>query len=452
MGKGAEAGGMGNALLFGEFRDSSRGALEGEGGLSADARALIAHAYAGVGENEGQGDDALAPSDVADYHVHLAGVGDGAEARAGCPCCWTHPNSTRWATAPHHRLKFRAFLAGFGVGDDALSGRVSVDDTAKATLIRLMRDMNPFPEDHGLGRGHARAAVLAFDHVHDSRTGERDPSKSVIHVPDALVASVRDEFPDTVTATCSVHPYRADALGALEAARARGAALCKWLPNSMGIDPTDARCVPFYAKLVELGMPLLCHVGEEHSVDLGTGCLVNELGNPLRLRPALDAGCKVIMAHCASEGRAVDLDAPVPAGKSRPPRADCFDLFARLMDEPKYRGLLYADISSLTAWRRCDVPLRTVLERDDWHPRLVHGSDYPVPAVRTVVQTAKLVTLGYITSKQRKALDEIWRHNPILFDLVLKRTLRHPTTGKGFPASIFRAHPDLPLVQPTLAT
>ena len=437
---------MGNAWLFGEFRDSSRRTLEGEGGLSAGARALIARAYAG--RDSPGGEDALRPEDVVDYHVHLAGVGDGAEARAGCPCCWTHPNSRRWATAPHHRLKFRAFLAGFGVGDDALQGRASVDDTAKRTLVRLVRDLNPFPEDHGLGAGHARAVLLAFDHVHDRETGQPDRSKSVIYVPCELVASVRDEFPDTVAATCSIHPYRADALGALEAAAARGATLCKWLPNSMGIDPTDPRCVPFYARLVALGMPLLCHVGEEHSVDLGTGCLDNEMGNPLRLRAALDAGCKVIMAHCASEGRAIDLDAPVPEGNVRPPRADCFDLFTRLMDTPRYQGLLYADISSLTAWRRCGTPLRTVLERSDWHARLVHGSDYPVPAVRTVVQTAKLVKLGYITAEERRAVDEIWTFNPILFDLVLKRTLRHPSTGQGFPACIFREHASLPLALP----
>lgn len=77
----------------------------------------------------------------------------------------------------------------------------------------------------------------------------------------------------------------------------------------------------------ELNMVLLCHVGEEHSIDAGG--LDQSLGNPLKLRAyafepgrflspsqmfdysPLNAGVKVIAAHCASEGENIDLDDPV---------------------------------------------------------------------------------------------------------------------------------------------
>lgn len=97
----------------------------------------------------------------------------------------------------------------------------------------------------------------------------------------------------------------------------------QWLPNSMNIDPTDERCLPFYHVLKSRGIVLLCHTGEEHSVDAGG--IDQKLGNPLLLRAALDAGVTVIAAHCASEGENPDLD--VPGDKK--PKAENFDLFMR---------------------------------------------------------------------------------------------------------------------------
>jgi len=103
----------------------------------------------------------------------------------------------------------------------------------------------------------------------------------------------------------------------------------------------------------ELGLVLLSHAGEEQAVEAEEH---QELGNPLRLRRALDRGVRVIVAHCASLGEGKDLDDPEGAS------ADSFDLFLRL-----------------------------------------------------------------------------------LFDLVLKRVLRHPETGRAFPASVFMGHPALGL-------
>src|SRR5438093_1249331 len=83
-------------------------------------------------------------------------------------------------------------------------------------------------------------------------------------------------------------------------------------------------------------VPLIVHCGEEKAV---TGADREAYGNPLRVRAALEAGVTVVVAHAASLGAALDLDR-----RSQPRRA-AFDLWARLMDEPAWRGLLYADLS-----------------------------------------------------------------------------------------------------------
>jgi len=151
----------------------------------------------------------------------------------------------------------------------------------------------------------------------------------------------------------------------------------------------------------------------------------------LRLRRALDRGVHVIVAHCASDGRSRDLDDPAGG------EAESFDLFLRLMDDPKYVGLVFGEISALTMYSRCERPLETMLARTDLHARLVNGSDYPLPAVNALFRTSQLAKLGYITESERVALDEIYDVNPLLFDLVTKRCLKHPKLGTRFPESVF---------------
>jgi mannonate dehydratase len=56
----------------------------------------------------------------------------------------------------------------------------------------------------------------------------------------------------------------------------------------------------------EYGMVLLGHAGNESAINVKK---FNQLGNPLLYRAALDAGLKVLMAHCAGLGMGKDLDA-----------------------------------------------------------------------------------------------------------------------------------------------
>jgi hypothetical protein len=184
----------------------------------------------------------------------------------------------------------------------------------------------------------------------------------------------------------------------------------------------------------ELDLILLSHGGEEKAVEAEED---QKLGNPLLLRRALDHGVKVIVAHCAGLGTNEDLDS-----KDRKQR-DNFDLFMRLMDEKRYEGLVFGEISAMTQFNRIGKPLQTILGREDLHERLVNGSDYPLPAVNILIRTRPLVKQGYLTSSKGECLREIYDYNPLLFDFVLKRSLRHPQTSKPLPVSVFMTNPAL---------
>ena len=144
----------------------------------------------------------------------------------------------------------------------------------------------------------------------------------------------------------------------------------------------------------------------------------DELGNPLHARVPLAHGVRVVMAHCASLGSAHDLD------RLSAPRVAAFELFARLMDERAHEALLLGDISALLQVNRSAALQRRVIERSDWHPRLLHGSDHPLPGVMPLYRTQRLVDAGLLDAAAAAPLDAIRRYNPLLFDFVLKRQVR----------------------------
>ena len=145
----------------------------------------------------------------------------------------------------------------------------------------------------------------------------------------------------------------------------------------------------------------------------------------------------MIIAHAASLGECDDRDSREPKNVS------CFDLFLRMMDEPKYRGLLFGEISAMLQFNRMPVPFATLLKRQDLHSRLVNGSDYPLPAINSLIWTRSLARSGFITAEERQSLNEIYDYNPLLFDFVLKRMMRHPETKQKLAASVFMENPGL---------
>lgn len=183
--------------------------------------------------------------------------------------------------------------------------------------------------------------------------------------------------------------------------------------------------------MTELGLVLLVHTGDEHAVDAGG--LDQTLGNPQKLIAPLDAGVRVIAAHCASDGSGRDWIQEKEKGMQPIWRRNV-DLLLDLMSNSKYENLLYADVSAIIGRRRMSA-LHDILARPEIHHRLVYGSDYPVPAVGIVVSTAGLQSEGFITEEERMILDEIRPYNALLFSLCVIRLVKKD--GLGFPESIF---------------
>ena len=365
--------------------------------LSPSAKDLIKRAF---------GD--LEPAELIDYHTHVAGIGT---SNTGI---FINPRLKSW-THPLSYLRFKVYLSAAAVTDVEHADSQIID-----RLVQLVSNI----EHHGKYR------LLAFD-KHYRRDGTVNLEKTEFYVPNEYVFSLATKFPDLFEPVISVHPYRPDALTELEEGARRGARMVKWLPNAMGIDPSDELCAPFYLKMKELDLVLLTHGGEEKAVEAEED---QKLGNPLLLRLPLEMGVKVIVAHCAGLGENEDLD------DSSYRRRGNFDLFLRLMNERRYEGQLFADISAMTQFNRSGLPLRTILERVDLHERLVNGSDYPLPAINILVRTGALVKQGYITSEERTALNEVYDYNPLLFDFVLKRSIKHPRTSRRLPAALFTAN------------
>ncbi len=326
-----------------------------------------------------------------DSHVHLLGLGD---TQSGI---WVNPRS-RQLLKPKHYAQLRFFLNA-----SCPLPNLSVDEGYVARLKQLH-----------WGKG-SRLLLLALDYSYDEQ-GKRLEDKTAFYVPNRYAAQICQQAPDTFAWLASVHPYRLDCVEALEEAFLAGASGVKWLPPAMGMNPASPRCDRFYATLASWNKPLLCHCGDEHAV---SGTHTQAYGNPLALRRALDQGVKVVIAHCGSLGSNPDID----KGPNGPPESN-FALFTRLMDEIRYDGLLFGDISALTQTNRVGPVLDTVVIRNDWHHRLIYGSDYPLPGVIPLFSLKLLIEKQYITTEKANILAQIRQHNSLLFDLILKRHIQ----------------------------
>ena len=343
---------------------------------------------------------------VADVHVHLLGhLGDDPDDDAAA---WIHPR-TLSPLALGDWVRRVAIEHASGV-----AGRRA--ELSAAYLQRLATLWADLPEG-------ARPLLLAFDAAVDGcGTVSRDQTMFCTGNGYAQAAAARHGW----GWIASVHPHRPDALDRVRAAHAAGAQAVKWLPSAMGIDPSAARHRPFYRLLAELRLPLLTHAGEEKAV---TGANAHACVNPLLLRHALGEGVRVVLAHCATLGHALDLDRP-----GRPP-VPAFSLFARLMDDPSFGALVHGDLSAVTQVNRSTDDLRTLLARTDWHGRLLYGSDYPLPALPWLTSVSRLQQAGLLAAEDVAPLKRLQALNPLAFDFALKRSLR--AEGQRWPAGVF---------------
>jgi len=341
---------------------------------------------------------------LVDTHAHLLGNGDSGSG------CSVHPSMHQW-WRPLEVVRRRAILNAACVPADA----PSIDH---AYVERLRALVAGFPPG-------ARWWLFAFDQACDD-AGQPVPDWTTFHVPDAYAQQVAAALPERFDWVASVHPYRPDALQRLDTALAGGAVAVKWLPSAMNIDPRDRRCRPYCERLAAAGKPLIVHCGEEKAAP---GAQRDELVNPLLVRHLLAHGVRVIVAHCASLGRAHDID------RASARAVPAFSLFERLMQERAWEGRLLGDISALFQRNRQPEVWRSVLQQQAWHGRLLHGSDHPLPGLMPLFSLPALVRAGVLAEADVAPLQQLRRHNPLLFDLVLKRRLRlgHAT----LPAALF---------------
>lgn len=359
-------------------------------------------------------DRMLAPlrgHELLDVHMHLAGTGQGSE-------CWVNPRMLS-RRHPTTWVRFQSYLsaAHMSAGDDDVRFAEGLASLVKAMPIG--------------GQQH----LLAFDYACDA-DGQPLLEMSAFHVPNAHAQEMAQLCGPGFRPVASVHPARADALERLRQAAKAGAVLVKWLPSAQNIDPASPANDGFYSEMKRLGMILLVHCGREEAMETGDWA---HLANPLRLRRPLDAGLRIIVAHCATTGRGKDLDDPVK------PDQPNFKLWLRLMDEPRYDGLLFGDISTLTQFNHIEHGLVELLKRTDLHARLVNGSDWPLPGIHVLYQLTPLVKAGLLDADDREALSELYDSNPLLFDLALKRAVHHPDGGETFADGVFLRRPDLGL-------
>ena len=247
----------------------------------------------------------------------------------------------------------------------------------------------------------------------------------------------------------SVHPHRPDAVSELERIATLGVRHLKWLPPAQHIDPADPRLDHFYRTMAARGIALLSHTGKEHTLRVADGD--DDLGNPIRLRRALEAGVTVVMLHAGRDGEEA-------TGATR----SYFERFLEMMREPAYRGRLFGEISVLPYVGTQDK-MAEIFADPDLRCRMLDGSDYPNPALDIVrmlstelfeprgpLRWSEAEQLNDLRAR-RDALDAIRRQNPVLYDFVLKRSLRFPIRGRlrPLPDAVFYdlatkvAHPQL---------
>ncbi len=344
------------------------------------------------------------PQQLWDSHVHLLGNGNRQE-------CWINPKMQSWLH-PLLYTQFKFYLNASCVKT------TDPEQLNKAFIQRLKDQLDTFPKG-------ARLMLMAFDYTYDEQ-GKKRADQTPYYISNQYAAKVANQFPDYFKWIGSVHPYRHDAVDALEKAIQQGAKAIKWLPPVMGIDPLSPKCIPFYQKMAKHNIALLSHSGEEKAV---YGRHLPDVANPLRLRAALDQGVRVIVAHCGDQGDANDLD------RRSKKSTTSFELFTRLMDDPQYNRLLHADISALTLRNRSGDELKTIIQRQDWHPRLLNASDYPLVGVVPLFSLSKWVDAGLLDPAKVDYLLEVQHHNALLFDFLLKRHLSY--NNKSFLADTF---------------
>ncbi len=200
-----------------------------------------------------------------------------------------------------------------------------------------------------------KAVLLGMDGVYDQK-GRLDQAHTHFLISNNYVLKTAQTYPNEFLAGVSINPQRRDAIDEVHRCADAGATLVKVLPNAQHFNPSDPKYKPFYRALADRTLPFLSHVGYELTL-VGRD---QSLGDPDRLRRALDEGVTVIAAHACSYGLIL-YEKFLPA----------------LRDLVKRYPNFYADISALTLPNRMRMLLH-LRHYPEIHERLLFGTDYPL--------------------------------------------------------------------------
>lgn len=275
-----------------------------------------------------------------DVHVHI---------------CALSPEHGKMSASLYRSLPFRFMRWRLGInGEDP-----RVDQLLEDKLVSLIEAT---PELDAV-------MLLAFDAVHRP-DGSIDLPRTHLYVKNDYVFELARKH-RTILPAASIHPYRKDAVSELERCVKLGTRMIKWLPIVQDFNPSDLKCIPFYEALAHHRVTLLSHTGVEHSLPN----LDKTTADPMLLRPALERGVQVIIAHCGS--------------RVLPWEIDHTDNFIRLANEFEH---CYGDTSALNLpgrWYALTRSLKDPVART----KLLHGSDWPILPVPPAT------TIGWSASK-----------------------------------------------------
>jgi uncharacterized protein len=237
-----------------------------------------------------------------------------------------------------------------------------------------------------------KAVLLALDGCYD-KAGRLDETHTEFLIANDYLFDTVSRYPEQFLAGTSINPERRDAIEEMHRCAEAGTVLVKVLPNAQQFDPANTRHRGFYRELAQRRLPLLSHVGYEFSL-IGKD---QSVGDPTKLRLALDEGVTVIAAHACSSGLMI-YEKFLPTFLELAQRYEHF----------------YADVSGLTIPNRMRM-LLYLRHFPHLQDRLLFGTDYPLSvfhlaawgrvglrALRKLIRTKNRFDRQYLVCKELK--------------------------------------------------
>lgn len=365
---------------------------------------------------------------IVDHHVHVIGVGNSL-----CKLCPEIENTGIYV----NNKRFSLFHPVLFIKTKVLMNSSMIADQDKADaqyarhLFNLAMDVPANTEFYLL------AMEGYWERKNPQSPPEMNKEKTDLYIPNEYIVKLADCLNKKMGKNCfvpviSVHPYRPKATEILEKYHKAGVRFVKWLPNIMNIDPriNDSEYSSFYKKMHGLGMALIVHTGWEQALNV-IDKKHQKLGYPEYLENALNAGVTVIMSHCGG-------DKKLKIG-CKDSQKSFLEMMNKANKKPEWS--LYGETSAITLKK--NIPhLVNLLGNENLKNKILYGSDYPLPATYSLYPVNKLIKQGFLSPVLKKPLKEIFDYNPLIFDFVLKRTIKHPRTNKGFPEEAFISLPE----------